>query len=192
MTALPSDALAAAGVRSVHFAPLPLEPTVAGCDVLPPAGVELPPAAGLPLLVGVLPLPVDGLPLPVDPHPAIRVATQKTGARAARRIGVRVFTRCPPKGSASPSSSSRQVRDRRSIADFTPRLRTPSSKEGRQARQVEHALRIGYLTTGGRLPKVRDVVASLAIKPEHRRKCIRRALQSRPPLVFLDWLIDPA
>jgi GntR family transcriptional regulator len=31
--------------------------------------------------------------------------------------------------------------------------------------QVEHALRLGYLTLGDRLPKVRDVVASLAINP---------------------------
>jgi GntR family transcriptional regulator len=31
--------------------------------------------------------------------------------------------------------------------------------------QVEHALRLGYLTRGDRLPKVREVVASLAINP---------------------------
>jgi DNA-binding transcriptional regulator YhcF (GntR family) len=31
--------------------------------------------------------------------------------------------------------------------------------------QVEHALRLGYLTVGDQLPKVRDVVASLAINP---------------------------
>ena len=31
--------------------------------------------------------------------------------------------------------------------------------------QVEHALRLGYLVTGDRLPKVREVVASLAINP---------------------------
>jgi GntR family transcriptional regulator len=31
--------------------------------------------------------------------------------------------------------------------------------------QVEHALRLGYLTPGDRLPKVRDVVAALAINP---------------------------
>ena len=31
--------------------------------------------------------------------------------------------------------------------------------------QVEHALRIGYLNTGDQLPKVRDVVALLAINP---------------------------
>jgi GntR family transcriptional regulator len=31
--------------------------------------------------------------------------------------------------------------------------------------QVEHALRLGYLRLGDQLPKVRDVVASLAINP---------------------------
>lgn len=31
--------------------------------------------------------------------------------------------------------------------------------------QVEHALRLGYLTPGDQLPKVREVVASLAINP---------------------------
>jgi len=31
--------------------------------------------------------------------------------------------------------------------------------------QVEHALRLGYLALGDRLPKVRDVVAELAINP---------------------------
>jgi GntR family transcriptional regulator len=31
--------------------------------------------------------------------------------------------------------------------------------------QVEHALRLGYLKSGDQLPKVRDVVASLAINP---------------------------
>lgn len=31
--------------------------------------------------------------------------------------------------------------------------------------QVEHAMRLGYLPPGSRLPRVRDVVASLAINP---------------------------
>jgi GntR family transcriptional regulator len=39
--------------------------------------------------------------------------------------------------------------------------------------QVEHALRIGYLNTGDRLPKVRDVVASLAINPNTVLKAYR-------------------
>ena len=38
---------------------------------------------------------------------------------------------------------------------------------------VEHALRLGYLTPGDRLPKVRDVVASLAINPNTVLKAYR-------------------
>ena len=39
--------------------------------------------------------------------------------------------------------------------------------------QVEHALRLGYLVTGSQLPKVRDVVASLAINPNTVLKAYR-------------------
>jgi DNA-binding transcriptional regulator YhcF (GntR family) len=39
--------------------------------------------------------------------------------------------------------------------------------------QVEHALRLGYLTAGDQLPKVRDVVASLAINPNTVSKAYR-------------------
>jgi GntR family transcriptional regulator len=39
--------------------------------------------------------------------------------------------------------------------------------------QVEHALRIGYLNTGDQLPKVRDVVALLAINPNTVLKAYR-------------------
>src|SRR5580704_4623050 len=39
--------------------------------------------------------------------------------------------------------------------------------------QVEHALRLGYLTPGDQLPKVRDVVASLAINPNTVSKAYR-------------------
>jgi GntR family transcriptional regulator len=39
--------------------------------------------------------------------------------------------------------------------------------------QVEHALRLGYLTTGDQLPKVRDVVAGLAINPNTVMKAYR-------------------
>ncbi len=39
--------------------------------------------------------------------------------------------------------------------------------------QVEYALRIGYLNTGDQLPKVRDVVASLAINPNTVLKAYR-------------------
>ena len=39
--------------------------------------------------------------------------------------------------------------------------------------QVEHALRLGYLEPGDQLPKVRDVVASLAINPNTVLKSYR-------------------
>jgi GntR family transcriptional regulator len=39
--------------------------------------------------------------------------------------------------------------------------------------QVEHALRLGYLKPGDRLPKVRDVVSALAINPNTVLKAYR-------------------
>jgi GntR family transcriptional regulator len=39
--------------------------------------------------------------------------------------------------------------------------------------QVEHALRLGYLTVGDQLPKVKDVVALLAINPNTVLKAYR-------------------
>src|SRR5579872_4844106 len=39
--------------------------------------------------------------------------------------------------------------------------------------QVEHALRLGYLSPGDQLPKVRDVVAELAINPNTVMKAYR-------------------
>lgn len=39
--------------------------------------------------------------------------------------------------------------------------------------QVEHALRLGYLVPGDRLPKVKEVVASLAINPNTVLKAYR-------------------
>lgn len=40
-------------------------------------------------------------------------------------------------------------------------------------RQVEHALRLGYLKPGDQLPRVKDVVASLAINPNTVLKAYR-------------------
>ncbi len=40
-------------------------------------------------------------------------------------------------------------------------------------RQVEHALRLGFLVSGDRLPKVKDVVAALAINPNTVLKAYR-------------------
>jgi GntR family transcriptional regulator len=39
--------------------------------------------------------------------------------------------------------------------------------------QVEHALRLGYLVTGDQLPRVKDVVAALAINPNTVLKAYR-------------------
>ena len=50
--------------------------------------------------------------------------------------------------------------------------------------QVEHALRLGYLKPGDQLPKVRDVVASLAINPNTVLKAYKeletKGLAARP------------
>ena len=46
--------------------------------------------------------------------------------------------------------------------------------------QVEHALRLGYLTPGDQLPKVRDVVASLAINPNTVLKAYKGAGDQGP------------
>ena len=45
--------------------------------------------------------------------------------------------------------------------------------------QVEHALRLGYLNPGDQLPKVRDVVASLAINPNTVLKAYRELEPTR-------------
>jgi GntR family transcriptional regulator len=58
----------------------------------------------------------------------------------------------PPPGSASP------VEFRLDTASGVPTYL-------QLVQQVEHALRLGYLKPGDQLPKVRDVVASLAINP---------------------------
>ena len=61
--------------------------------------------------------------------------------------------------------------------------------------QVEHALRLGYLTLGDQLPRVKDVVGSLAINPntvlkayrelEHRGIATGRPGQGTPAVVPL-------
>ena len=56
--------------------------------------------------------------------------------------------------------------------------------------QVEHALRLGYIQPGDQLPKVRDVVASLAINPNTVLKAYKeldeRALAGPPSRQALD------
>jgi GntR family transcriptional regulator len=59
--------------------------------------------------------------------------------------------------------------------------------------QVEHALRLGYLKPGDQLPKVRDVVASLAINPNTVLKAYRE-LETKGLTVGLpgqDTFIEP-
>jgi GntR family transcriptional regulator len=46
--------------------------------------------------------------------------------------------------------------------------------------QVEHALRLGYLVPGDQLPKVRDVVAELAINPNTVLKAYKGLAKGRP------------
>jgi Bacterial regulatory proteins, gntR family len=50
------------------------------------------------------------------------------------------------------------------------------------AHQVEHALRLGYLKPGDQLPRVRDVVASLAINPNTVLKAYRELETKGPTL----------
>ncbi|HZQ81333.1 MAG TPA: GntR family transcriptional regulator [Gaiellaceae bacterium] len=52
-----------------------------------------------------------------------------------------------------------------------PASGVPTSQQ--LVQQVEHALRLGYLKPGDRLPKVRDAVASLAINPNTVLKAYR-------------------
>src|SRR5579872_2498795 len=63
--------------------------------------------------------------------------------------------------------------------------------------QVEHALRLGYLKPGDQLPKVRDVVASLAINPNTVSKAYRE-LETKGLIVgrpgqgtFISASLDP-
>jgi GntR family transcriptional regulator len=52
-------------------------------------------------------------------------------------------------------------------------VRTMSPTTLQLVQQVEHALRLGYLKPGDQLPKVRDVVAELAINPNTVLKAYR-------------------
>src|SRR6478736_6861438 len=63
--------------------------------------------------------------------------------------------------------------------------------------QVEHALRLGYLQPGDRLPKVKEVVAGLAINPNTVLKAYRelehKGLASGRPGsgTFIEATLDP-
>ena len=69
-------------------------------------------------------------------------------------------------GSASDSSSSAAIEFRLEASSGVPTY-------VQLVQQVEQALRLGYLKPGDQLPKVRDVVASLAINPNTVLKAYR-------------------
>ena len=68
---------------------------------------------------------------------------------------------------ASPPGAGEGATPRRSVSPIEFRLDAASGVPTyRQlVHQVEHALRLGYLKPGDQLPKVRDLVAELAINP---------------------------
>ena len=74
-----------------------------------------------------------------------------------------------PAGGADASSpgAGEETTSRRSVSPIEFRLDAASGVPTyRQlVHQVEHALRLGYLKPGDQLPKVRDLVATLAINP---------------------------
>ncbi len=68
---------------------------------------------------------------------------------------------------ASPPGAGEGTTPRRSASPIEFRLDAASGVPTylQLVQQVEHALRLGYLKPGDQLPKVRDVVAALAINP---------------------------
>ena len=69
-------------------------------------------------------------------------------------------------GGAPPAGSGSPIEFRLDVASGVPTYR-------QLVHQVEHALRLGYLKPGDQLPKVRDVVAELAINPNTVLKAYR-------------------
>ena len=82
-----------------------------------------------------------------------------------------------PAGGAggSPASAGEGTAPRRPASPIEFRLDATSGVPTylQLVQQVEHALRLGYLEPGDQLPKVRDVVASLAINPNTVLKAYR-------------------
>src|SRR6266496_2013063 len=76
---------------------------------------------------------------------------------------------------ASPPGAGEGTTPRRSASPIEFRLDAASGVPTylQLVQQVEHALRLGYLKPGDQLPKVRDVVASLAINPNTVLKAYR-------------------
>jgi GntR family transcriptional regulator len=75
----------------------------------------------------------------------------------------------------SPAGAGEGTAPRRSASPIEFRLDAGSGVPTylQLVQQVEHALRLGYLEPGDQLPKVRDVVASLAINPNTVLKAYR-------------------
>jgi GntR family transcriptional regulator len=82
-----------------------------------------------------------------------------------------------PAGAAgrSPAGAGAGTTPRRSASPIEFRLDATSGVPTylQLVQQVEHGLRLGYLKPGDQLPKVRDVVASLAINPNTVLKAYR-------------------
>src|SRR5215813_6402795 len=76
---------------------------------------------------------------------------------------------------ASPPGAGEGTTPRRSASPIEFRLDPASGVPTylQLVQQVEHALRLGYLKPGDQLPKVRDVVAELAINPNTVLKAYR-------------------
>ena len=83
---------------------------------------------------------------------AARRAAALALPRLARAAGRKAPPRTGPRGPGSP------IEFRLDVASGVPTYL-------QLVHQVEHALRLGYLKPGDQLPKVRDVVAGLAINP---------------------------
>jgi GntR family transcriptional regulator len=75
-----------------------------------------------------------------------------------------------PRGGKSAAAESREAR---SLIEFRLDGSSGLPTYLQLVQQVEHALRLGYLKPGDQLPKVRDVVASLAINPNTVLKAYR-------------------
>src|SRR5437588_389470 len=88
------------------------------------------------------------------------------------------WTRAPCPCRAAPDGTDEQAANTGSAAIASPiefRLDAVSGVPAylQLVHQVEHALRLGYLKPGDQLPKVRDVVAALAINPNTVLKAYR-------------------
>src|SRR6476619_953963 len=81
----------------------------------------------------------------------------------------------PAPAGGSPAGAGEGTASRRPASPIEFRLDAASGVPTylQLVQQVEHALRLGYLKPGDQLPKVRDVVASLAINPNTVLKAYR-------------------